>query len=391
MDAASAGRLFYVLAVLCRQTIILTGGRAPVALDLARQFARAGCRVVVAESLAFPLTRFSRAVARSVRVPPPRQQPAAFLDALARVADDERAVLVVPTCEETFAASRLLARGVPVFTSPPDVLARLHDKGSFAEHAAALGLPVPETHRIETRAALGPYLTDAWVLKPAFSRFGTEALVPPHSLKRLAQIRPTRERPFVAQRFVPGRQVCTYSVAHAGRIVAHAAYATPFAAGHAGVWFRAIDQHEARVFAERLVAAERFTGQIAFDFIETEAPGGPVVAIECNPRATSGLHLFGGAPQFAEAFLSPDIAPVVPAGPDAMLALPMLAAGLTHRLSPAWRSAFASARDVAWDPADPLPVLGQAFTAATLLARALCHRCSPLAATTRDIEWNGEE
>ena len=370
------------------KTIVLTGGRAPVALDLARHFARAGHRVVVAESLAFPLTRASRAVARSVRVPPPRQQPAAFLEALERLVAEERAALVVPMCEETFVVSQLRARGVAVFTSPPEVLARLHDKARFAERASALGLPVPETHTVEHRGALHPFTTGDWVLKPVFSRFGTETLVPPHAPARLGRVAPTPARPWIAQRFVPGRQVCTYSVAHAGRIVAHTAYATPFVAGHAGVWFRAIEQLAARAFAERLVAAERFTGQIALDLIE-DADGG-VTAIECNPRATSGLHLFRGAPSFAEALLNPDAVPVESAGGDAALVLPMWAAGARHRFGPAWRAAFQSGRDAVFDPADPLPVLGQALTAATFLVRAARHRCSPLTATTRDIEWNGD-
>ena len=294
---------------------------------------------------------------------------------------------MLPTCEETLAVSLLLARGIAVFTSPPEVLARLHDKGRFAERVSALGLHVPETHRLESRDAMRPFRSDDWVLKPAFSRFGTEALVPPHVPAHLDRIAPTPARPWVAQRFVPGRQVCTYSVAHEGRIVAHVAYATPFVAGHAGVWFRAVEHPEARAFAERLVTADRFTGQIAFDFVE-DAVGG-VTAIECNPRATSGLHLFRGASDFAEALLNPAAAPVEASGEDATLGLPMLAAGARHRFGPAWRAAFQSARDVVFDPADPLPTFGQALTAATFLTWAARHRCSPLAATTRDIEWNG--
>ena len=377
------------------RTVILTGGRAPVALDLARHVAQAGCRGGVAASLAFPLTRASRAVARSVRVPPPRQRPEAFLDAVERLADEEDACLIVPTCEETFVLSRGLARGLPVFASAPETLARLHDKGRFACAAAAAGLDVPETHRVESRRALAPFLTDEWVLKPAFSRFGAEALVPPHRPPRVAALRPSMERPYVAQRFVEGRQVCTYSVARAGRIVAHAAYATPYVAGRAGVWFRAEAHPAAFDAARRIVAAERVTGQIALDLVET--PDGRVHAIECNPRATSGLHLFRGDPEFARAFLDseafgPDTraAPLVPAGGDAMLAGPMLAAGAAHAFDARWRAAFASARDIAWDPADPWPAAGQVITAATFLARALRHRISPLAATTHDIEWNGE-
>ena len=370
---------------MLHRTVLLTGGRAPVALDVARHLARAGCRVVAAESMAWPLTRSSRSVARSVRVPPPRQQPAAFLDAIAGLAEEERAALVVPTCEETFTVARLAARGVPVFTSPPDVLARLHDKGRFAKRMDGLGLPVPETHRITSRAHLAPFLTDDWVLKPAFSRFGVEALVPPHCGRRIMALCPTPERPIVAQRCATGQQLCTTSVCHGGRVVAHAAYRTPFVAGHAGVWFRHSDHAGARHIAERLAAAERFTGFLSLDFIERE--DGSVVAIECNPRATSGLHLFHAA-RLAAAILDAD--PTKPAGGDAHLALPMLAAGAACRVSADWRRAAQSSRDVVWDARDPLPAASQMLTAATFLLRAARFRCSPLAAATRDIEWNGD-
>lgn len=47
---------------------------------------------------------------------------------------------------------------------------------------------------------------------------------------------------------------------------------------------------------------ENLSGMFGFDFIE-EANGTTYV-IECNPRATSGIHLFGNkAPEVTNAFL----------------------------------------------------------------------------------------
>ena len=43
-----------------------------------------------------------------------------------------------------------------------------------------------------------------------------------------------------------------------------------------------------------------FSGQIAFDFIQTK--DGEVYPIECNPRLTSGIHLFRGT-DIVECFL----------------------------------------------------------------------------------------
>jgi hypothetical protein len=45
------------------------------------------------------------------------------------------------------------------------------------------------------------------------------------------------------------------------------------------------------------------TGQLAFDFVETDS--GRLVAIECNPRATSGIHLFSGSADLAQSMTEP--------------------------------------------------------------------------------------
>ena len=52
-------------------TVLLTLGRLPKALEVARALRGAGCRVIVAEPFRRHLTGASRAVARSVVVPSP--------------------------------------------------------------------------------------------------------------------------------------------------------------------------------------------------------------------------------------------------------------------------------------------------------------------------------
>ena len=53
------------------RTVLLTLGRLPKALELARALHAAGCRVVVAEPFRRHLTGASRQVARSVQVTSP--------------------------------------------------------------------------------------------------------------------------------------------------------------------------------------------------------------------------------------------------------------------------------------------------------------------------------
>jgi len=380
---------------------LLTGGRAPATLELARLFHAAGHRVLMAESLAWHLSRPSRAVAASYRVPAPRTEPAGFIRALAEIVRRECVDLLLPTCEEiyTVAAGRdeLAAAGAGlVLAEPLEKLRGLHDKWLFAQRARGLGLCVPDTRCLESaddlRAALAE--GDELVLKPAYSRFAARTLLPPHRAAALARLRPSPRERWVAQTYLRGRQVCTYSVAHHGRLAAHATYPVEWTAGQgSAVSLRAIEHAAARAWVERFVAAESFTGQIAFDFVET-GPG-RVAALECNPRATSGVHLLAGEPGFAAAFFGPGPRVVTPgAARPAMLAAGMLLYSLPAVRSRAalrgWAATFARSRDVVFSPRDPLPALLQLFSLAPFAATSLRHGLSLLQASTYDIEWNGE-
>jgi len=94
---------------------------------------------------------------------------------------------------------------------------------------------------------------------------------------------------WVAQRYAGSELLCTYAVAHEGRLLAHAAYRAPQTASGASVCFRSDADPQAREWVELFVQRTGFSGQIAFDFIRTQ--DGSLLPIECNPRATSGVHL----------------------------------------------------------------------------------------------------
>ncbi|MDF2724088.1 MAG: hypothetical protein K0Q59_3763, partial [Paenibacillus sp.] len=209
------------------------------------------------------------------------------------------------------------------------------------------------------------------------------------------------QTPWVAQRHVYGRHLCTYSIACEGDLIAHAAYPCRYRVGQgATVYWQPIEHEAALRWVRKLVQAIRFTGQIAFDFIEEE--DGALYALECNPRATSGIHLFGadGGGALVRAFLHPQSlrrsgAVLMPQqGHSAMLTAPMLAAGLADIRSlgklPEWQRAFRSARDVVFSRSDMMPaveqlrVLWDAWRTSRTRGIPLVH------ATTIDIEWNGD-
>ncbi len=85
-----------------KKCVILTGARAPVTLDLARQFAAQGHRVVVAETVPFHFCRFTRAVSKNYTIPRPIDDPNGFIGGMLDISKRESADLIVPTLEEVF-------------------------------------------------------------------------------------------------------------------------------------------------------------------------------------------------------------------------------------------------------------------------------------------------
>ena len=72
------------------ERILITGGRAPVSLELVRQMSYAGKKVFVADSAPCYLTSSSRLIEKSFQLPRPRQSPLEFVDALERIIINEK-------------------------------------------------------------------------------------------------------------------------------------------------------------------------------------------------------------------------------------------------------------------------------------------------------------
>jgi len=377
--------------------ILLTGGRAPATLDLARSFHKAGHSVFVAESLAGSLTGASNAIRDAFVVPSPRQQPDAFIDALAAIIQRQGIDLLIPTCEEIFYVAlglEKLAGLCRVFAEPIERLRLLHDKWQFIETARSAGLPVPGTLRIETETDLRAAFA-RWprlVLKPVYSRFAARTLILPSDSTDFDTLGASPISPWVAQEYLAGQPLCTYSVAHAGRLTAHAAYRSEFTAGQgATIHFQHVNHPASLAWVRRFVEAFGFTGQIAFDFIETD---GTVRAIECNPRATSGIHLLAAAPAFPDAFFHSAMDCLFPpAQPAPMLAAAMLLYGLPAALEKGrlsdWWQAFHAGRDVIFRRADMGPTFAQWRSILHFISLGWRRGTTALEASTLDIEWNG--
>lgn len=375
--------------------ILLTGGRAPVTLDLARAFHRAGHTVFMAESLRGHLSQLSAAVKTCFEVPAPRQETEAFLSALKSIIEANQVEVLIPTCEEVFhIASGLDSLPCRVFTEPLTKLDGYHNKWKFVVKAGECDLRVPESMLVMRQDDL-LYAYAHWsrvVLKPVYSRFASRTLILPTLREALSTL--TFDEPWIAQEYLEGQQFCSYSVCQNGRITAHAVYPSVFTAGQgATIAFQPMEHAAIFEWVRTFVERYNVTGQMAFDFIQT--PDGHVAALECNPRATSGLHLLTENPQFVDSFLNADMPCVTPYANSArMLGTAMLLYGLPASLVNgklgAWFKTFFHSDDVILDFYDPLPFFLQWRSILSYMLLARREKISALEASTFDIEWNGE-
>lgn len=380
--------------------VLITGARAAAALDLARDFHAAGWKVHLADSRQVRMARWSRLSARHHRYPPPRQQGEAFRTKIMELVKQHDIALVVPTCEEVFHLAEPSLRewlGKRLFTPSLTTLRCLHDKLAFAHACLDWGVPVPESHGVIDADALAHFKPTSreWVFKPCFSRFGVRALVGP-SAAELEQIVPSQEQPWLAQRRIMGEEACLHAVAHGGRLVAFASYRSDWRLeGGASYAFEPLPEAQSELLsamAETLAVSAGIHGQFACDVMFDEA--GQPYLIECNPRATSGVHLLvgqgdlaraigDGTPMTAQAQAATYLAPAM-----IMFGLP---SALRHGRLGQWRSLVARGSDAISRPGDRLPIAGAIADAGAFFLTGLRQRISTNAATTFDIEWNGEE
>jgi hypothetical protein len=298
------------------RSLLLTAGRGTYALTLARRLHAAGYRVLVADAWPHTLCRYSSAVARYFHVPSPARNTPQWLDAIWDISERHSVDLIVPVYEEAFYLAQAKAvrkDGPPLFASDFDTLIGLHDKWRFIEKARELGLPVPATTRIENRnellRAFAERDPNRTVLKPVYSRFAAQTLVRPQAIDALDQIEPTTQKPWVAQEFLPGRPFATFTIAHAGRITAHATYATDFCHDFGPtVVYRSVEHPAVLQWVRKFIQGVQYTGQMGLDFIEDAT--GRIAAIECNPRLTGGMYLLKDDPRFAAAYFDPQVGPI---------------------------------------------------------------------------------
>lgn len=357
-------------------SILLTGARAPVTLELCRAFAQQGHRVYLADMNLLPIARWSRFVEQYLRIPAPVQEFTAFKQALKDLVERYQIEHLVPTCEETFYVSKI-KHELPcrVWTNGFELMVDLHHKQRFLDLAKNF-FHIPATLACT-------YFDDwknaeAYVFKPIFSRFASQVIIGQPEQKCQAPRKNPRD--WIAQERLIGQEICVYSIWRQGQLGGFAAYRPMQRAGKgASVYFEGFFRQDIFEAVKKFGEYYQIEGQLSFDLMLC---GDKVYVLECNPRATSGAHLLGedlAACFFAEQQV------VLRSQKTKAIKLAWL---LNHPQS-IFSKDFSKLEDVIWHPQDQRPFFLQGLSVLELLYLAVRHRQNVLAVSTRDIEFNG--
>lgn len=387
-------------------SVLLTLGRLPVALELARAFAGAGWRVVVLDSMSWHLCRVSKAIHQCIKVPSPKTNYSAYSNEVLAIIKRENIELVVPVSEES-AYITAIAEQFPSSTLCISVdhamWLLLHDKQRCMEFLHAQNLPVPQTVSLPDALARSTQALEDCVVKKRFTAAGV-------GLQYLDahQRYPEVENPhdWIVQTKLLGAEVCAFAVFKAGKLQCVSCYEASLLDGSVSVGFTQHALPEGiHLWLEQFGHKTDYNGLASFDFMKNSS--NQWCALECNPRATSGIHFIPPV-QLIESIVEQNktIREQEPAKPPAQHTSKMR----THKME-FWSSftlcfsrngrkqngfkhlynTIGSSQDITWSKTDPWPFILMPLVSSALMWRAFIKSERLAESAVADITWPPEE
>jgi predicted ATP-grasp superfamily ATP-dependent carboligase len=361
-----------------QHTILITGARAPIALELARSFNQKGHKVIMADSIHLAISRWSNTVHKYYCIPSPRFKNDAFVQKIQEIILKEKVDHFIPTCEEVvFVAAHRKKFDCKVWTVDQNLILNLHNKFQFSTLNQGV-LPIPNTTLVKDFKDWDN--SEKYVFKPIYSRFASSVIIK----KKISQTYFSDEQrtKWIAQEFIAGREICTYSIWEEGVMKAYSAYHPLYRAGRgAGIFFEPVSNVQALKLVQEFGSQIKYTGQISFDVIldEKSTP----YFIECNPRGTSGAHLINE--HLANSFLNY----------SCYLSEQHREFSIKYIMALLHPSAFLKKRvrkskDIIFHWNDLKPFFFQILSLMEIIYIKITLQISFLEATTHDIEWNDD-
>lgn len=332
------------------RTVLVTGVGMAKGLVIARCFYRDGHRVIGADFEPNNISvngRFSVALTKFYRLNKPLPETGGsekYVESLLNIITKEKVELWV-SCSGVASAieDAEAAEAIESFSTCKAIqfnvstTRNLHDKYSFFENTARLGLHVPETHLVMSEEDAAALLHQSsipshgcrakqFILKPIGiddSVRSDMTLLPLKSddatAKYVHRMAPSSSRPFVLQQFISGPEYCT----HALIIEGHVKIFTVCPSAELLMQYRALPSSSplfqamlryTQLYAGRM--GTNMSGHFSIDFLLNEPEQTNVkktveeimqaiYPIECNPRAHTAVVLFADRSEdMADAYLS---------------------------------------------------------------------------------------
>ncbi|KAL9098896.1 MAG: hypothetical protein Q9163_005523 [Psora crenata] len=313
-------------------TILVTGVGMTKGLVLARSFYIAGHNVIGAdfEPYGVPVCgRLSAALGAFYRLPKPDPEngPAYYINKLLCIVRREKVDLWiscsgVASAVEDGQAMEVLTRfsDCTCIQFDASTTATLHEKHTFISAAQKVGLPTPETHNVTSRDAVHRVLHQSRRTKKRYimksigvddASRGDMTVLPKRTVSdtynHVSRIRINKEKPWVLQQYIKGKEYCTHALIIQGKVNMFVACpssdllmhyeALPPASALSLAMLRFTEQFAARLHASG--GGSGMTGHLSFDFIVDEIVSEKgaemcLLPIECNPRAHTAVTLFTG-------------------------------------------------------------------------------------------------
>ncbi len=307
------------------QHILITGGKMTKALQLARSFHEAGHKVILIETHKYWLSghRFSKAVEKFYTVPAPEKDPDGYCQAILKIVQQENIDAFIPVSSPVASyydslAGELIAPYCQVIHFRAEITRILDDKFTLCEKAHSLGLSAPKAFLITDPQQIldFDFSSDSskYLLKSirynSVSRLDMTQLPFEGMEDYVKNLSISEDNPWTMQEFITGQEYCTHSTVRNGKIRLHCcSESSPFQ-----VNYEHVERPEIYAWVEKFVKELNLTGQISFDFIQTQ--DGTVYPIECNPRTHSAITMFYNHPGLADAYLKDSVneneTPIVP-------------------------------------------------------------------------------
>ncbi len=356
--------------------VLVTGTRSPAGLDIARRLVDCGHTVVTADSTPFRLCKKLKWVSASYKLTSPCKNARQFIAEMNEIIKEERICYVIPSCEETYYLA-FFKQELQAELLAPDFkkLRALHSKERFIEMCQAVWQPVPTTFSYDDFAEE----LEHYIVKKKFSRFGLESYCCDRDMPQFVQ---NQKSEYIAQEFIDGEEISCYAICVKGQVNSISVYRhiDKFRKG-AAIAFESIHHDEVREFVSKFAAHYQLSGQISFDFIQIGA--GDIYPIECNPRATSGVHLYGEGCDLLS-LLTKERSDLVEAAAGRKVGLGLVSWLTGKPLSKDVKEVFASFASVRLIFNQLVAILG--FAMMSLL------KFQPITLmTVIDIQWDGEQ